>query len=232
MSIVANDVDTRMVSLRISDTRSNYATHTLQTKIIRDTSRYSCLVRNFYTDSVPPLLSEDKVLFVIRMKDDYGEDFDDITDFFNILENDPDVRDKLIIRREHHHNILSLIQYIGKWVSDFNRLINIYGTVAGQFNAYHIDPSVPDPSVTHDNYDITNHISFSIDSSGRGIFSCSDEFLSQMYIAINPEFALLVGYQDFLFAGHDGNHYITSETDDLYHYSVPAQGNGYYLTLK
>ena len=74
MSVIVNDVDTRIVSLRISDSRQN-TTQTLKTPLIKDTSKYSCVVSSAFTNSTPPLLFEDVVLMAILLKNELGQPF-------------------------------------------------------------------------------------------------------------------------------------------------------------
>ena len=120
MSIIANDVDTRMVSLRLSDTRSNNTTHTLKAKLLKDTSKYSCIVKNVYTDSIPPLLSDTTVLFAILHKSEIDAPFPYTVG--GLLDTEIvapyDVFNKCILQREHHWNILQVIQYISNsWMN-------------------------------------------------------------------------------------------------------------------
>ena len=134
---------------------------------------------------------------VLRYKDVYGQPF--VAPNFDIDLNDPL---KLILQREHHKNILSVIQYIHMWCQDINRLIAVSGTaIPPGDNTYHIDPLVVDATVPYDEVVSFDHVQFSFDTIGRAEITCSDEFLSQMYLAVNPVFAKMIGLSENLWGG-------------------------------
>ena len=221
MSIVANDIDTRMVTLRISDTRSNHSTHTLKSRLLKDTSKYSCIVQNLYTDSVPPLLAEDTVLLAILAKDVGGAAYPYTNDNFTstTIAAPYTQQTKLILRRDHHQNVLAVLQYISMFVDQFNDFIATQNIVnlGGDAN-FNIDRKI-DPALPHDQITqlADRNVGFSVDGSGRAEFFCSDEFLSNFFIYLNPDMASFIGLPTYIFGGNDGVDNITGQTHDLFH---------------
>ena len=228
MSIVANDVDTKLVRLRISDTRSHSSTYTLKKRLLKDSSKYSCIIKSLFTDSIPPLLSQDKVLLAILPKGARHAAFphvavDRLQDPTNI--NGPEffAKNKLVLQRKHHYNILQVIQFVSQFIDEFNRYIALYGTGPGDFATPTVHDgiaSIQDPAIVHtySDYDPVRHVGFSIDASGRGQFFCSQLFLSNWFIYLDPDFAKRVGFESqYLWGGQDQpNNNVTSGTADEY----------------
>ena len=132
----------------------------------------------------------------MRQKEDYNvvtqlPDFNDLTPHFT----------KLILQREHHKNILSVIQYINEWCVDINRDIAIWGTNFGAAAGFHIAAKVPNPGIPYDDVVSDEHLKFSFDTTGRARITCTDAFLSQYYLAINPEFAKIIGLPLIIWGG-------------------------------
>ena len=219
MSIVANDVDTRMKSIRISDSRSNHSSHTLKEELLKDASKYSCIVKSLFTNSVPPILVEDTVLLAILPKDAIGQPFNyTVADLRDVVIGAPyEAYSKLILQRGHHYNILQVIQYISTFVDNFNTRIAVHGVNLGIVGGVLIPAKVQNLLVAHDlsEFEPDRHVGFSIDSSGRGQFYCSESFLSNFFFFINPDFAKLVGLTQFLFGGSLLGAFVTSDTEDI-----------------
>ena len=237
MSIVANDVDTKLVRLRISDTRSHSSTYTLKKRLLKDSSKYSCIIQSLFTDSIPPLLSQDKVLLAILPKDDRHAAFpyvavDRLQDPTAV--NGPEFykENKLVLQRKHHYNILQVIQFVSQFIDQFNRYIALYGTGVGDFTTEpqtaDIIARLQDPAIVHkySDYDPVRHVGFSVDASGRGQFFCSQLFLSNWFIYLDPDFAKRVGFESqYLWGGQDqANNNVTSGTVDEYIWEL-HQGN-------
>ena len=180
--ISANDVDSRLVSLRISGT-SPQQYHTLKDKLLENAKDYTCIVRDFFVNSFPPMFADTRCLMMVGEKDDYNvamflPDFDDI--------DNPD-QFMLVLQREHHKNILSVIQYIHQWCVDINRKIAVEGSVLGGDPTFHIASKVVNPNLPYDTVESDEHIKFSFDTTGRARITVTDAFLSQFYLAIHPD---------------------------------------------
>lgn len=240
MSVIANDIDTKMVSLRISDTRSNYATHTLKERLIKDTSKYSCLIQSLYTDSIPPLLSTDSVLLAICKKEEYGDakhaGHTEAGLLNTVIVAPYTAFDKLVLKRNNHWNILEVLQFVKEFINQFNTNLAIYGGTAGDGNNDIDAIQGLDPALPHDDLGAAvRHVGFALDSSGRGEFFCSDAFLSNYFIFINPHFAKLVGLPKILFGGlrnligtyHTGNDtdIVLWDDNDDYNYHIEYVSN-------
>ena len=206
--LVVNDVDTRAITLRITDSRSTNVRHTLKSNLLENAKNYTLITRKATTNSVPPLFHEDKVLFVIAVKDAQGFAFDDTdTPMIEMYDAAPQYGVKL--EQGNHHNILGLVNYISEHVKDINRYLNIHGPGA-------IDATVPDANVIHEEFAVDPHICFSLDGCGRAVFQCSEEFLSTFYIHMDPYAAALLGLSRFIFGGEDANGgFVTSDGVDM-----------------
>ena len=218
MSFVANDIDTEMKTLRITNKEQHAVTHTLKEPLIKKAEEYSCMAKSFYTDSVPPLFHDDRILMVIAPKGDDAT----VIPYFTFA--DPDIQNTLFdtarltttpetklatsitsifIQREHFHNILSLVEYISDQFKDFNERIALYGSAHGAAN--HIpELNLGANALIHNSVDPDLHCAFCINSSGRAQFTFSDAFLSQFYVAIHPDFAKRIGIDGFLWGGNSG----------------------------
>mgnify|MGYP000641850071 CR=1 FL=1 len=122
MSLVANDIDTSMSRLRLVNTNTNENQTTLKTRFLKDAQHYSAVVKSFYTNSVPPLFSQDyNPLISIYPKEDEQKDYvENWTVHPNHFLAVPQ-RHNLNITREHHVDMVGFIQYISEWFDEFNR---------------------------------------------------------------------------------------------------------------
>ena len=203
MSLVANDIDTSMSRLRLVNTNSSNNQTTLKTRFLKDAQHYSAVVKSFYTNSVPPLFSQDyNTLISIYPKEDeqkdYVEDWSNHQNHFLAVAQ----RHTLSITREHHHDMVGFIQYVSEWFDEFNRNLYLYGSDFGADNQYYITPPPAfNPAQHHNRFDPTMNVGFAIDSAGRCLFHCSDAFLSQFFIKLDAGFAKRVSLPEIIFAG-------------------------------
>ena len=139
MSLVANDIDTSLSRLRLVNTNTSNNQTTLKTRFIKDVQNYSAVVKSFYTNSVPPLFSQDysPIISIYPKEDeqkDYVEDWSNHQNHFLAVPQ----RHALNITREHHHDMVGFIQYISEWFDEFNLNVYLYGSDFGADNQYHI----------------------------------------------------------------------------------------------
>ena len=213
MSINANDVDTKLVSLRISGT-ANRMSHTLKDDLLKNAKDYTCVIRDMYVNSFPPLLVDHQIVWILAEKDDFNQEFE-FMDFTVDLDNPDEF--ELVLQREHHKNILSVVHYMSEWCVNINRIIAVLGVTAGGDATHHIPSQVPNPNVPYDALDPVEHLKFSFDTAGRITLTCSDAFLSQYFISINPRFAKMIGLPVNLWAGQRVNGgALVSVEDELY----------------
>ena len=202
MSLIANDVDTTMSLLRLVNTNTSSRLTTLKDKFVKEVDKYSCVVKSFYTNAVPPLFSDDFVLLEIYPKNDEQKDYDEDWPQNPAHFLAEGSRHTLTVVREHHHNMLAFIQYISTWFDEFNRALTLHGSNFGANNQYHI-PGLGgyNPALPLNVVDATNHVGFFTDAAGRCQFYGSDAFFSQFFIVLDEDFAELVGLPEILWAG-------------------------------
>lgn len=206
MSLIANDVDTTMSRLRLVNTNTSSQLTTLQDKFVKGVEGYSCVVKSFYSNAVPPMFSENFTLLEIFPKNDEQKEY--VEEWPAAAPNAPahflapEKRHQLKITREHHHDMLAFVQYISEWFDDFNQSLHLWGSNFGANNAYHIDGANGyDGTQIVNVLDATTFVAFSIDAAGRCHFYGSDDFFSQFFIKLNEDFAQMVGLPQILWAG-------------------------------
>ena len=206
MSLIANDVDTSMSRLRLVNTNTSSQLTTLQEKFVKGVEGYSCVVKSFYSNAVPPMFSEDFTLLEIFPKNDEQKDYEE--EWAAGAPNAPahflavESRHRLRIVREHHHDMLAFVQYISAWLDEFNRSLTLWGSNFGANNIYHIDGGNGyDGTQIANVVDATTFVGFFIDAAGRCHFYGSDEFFSQFFIKLDASFADMVGLPRILWAG-------------------------------
>jgi len=200
MSLVANE-STEFTSLRIVGSSDTIQT-TLKNKLLKNMEKYSAVVRTFYTNAVPTIFPYHYDLIKIYPKDDLDAAVNQFANNPHFLSPIPN--HVLTIPYGTVHNILGLVESISSFIKEVNKNIFIYGSVFGANAAYYIAPGVDlaDQVQIHDDVDPGEpNISFSIDSAGLVIFDCSQAFLDQWYIEINPDFAKLLDISRYLWAG-------------------------------
>ena len=218
MSLIANKKGGSFETLRIINNKANVQT-TLEKRLLKDLQTYSAVVKTFYTNAVPSLLAEDIALIKVFPKDD----LDDIPDEWalNIHQLDAEQNHVLTIKRSETHNILGLVQQISKFFKEINKQIFLYGSAFGANAAYHIPPPVGfNPLDIHNEVAATVHVAFSIDTNGRASFKCSQAFLDQFYIELDPNFAKLIDIPKWLWSG------TTTQNDRVSEGSVFDHGVG------
>ena len=211
MSLVANVKGGSFETLRIINNKANVQT-TLEKRLLKNLQTYSAAVKTFYTNAVPSLLAEDIALIKVFPKDD----LDDIPDEWVLNDHQLEENHVLTIKRSETHNILGLVQQISKFFKGINENIFLYGSDLGANAAYHIDTPVGfNPLVIHNEVAATVHVGFSIDTNGRVSFKCSQAFLDQFYIELDPNFAKLIGIPKWLWSGTTTTNVRVSE-DSIY----------------
>jgi len=210
MSLVANEKGVEFSTLRIINSSPNVQT-TLEKKMLSKMETYSAVVKTFYTNSVPSLIPEDFVLMKILPKRDINadvlHDWDDEKGGEMNHHLAPVENHQLVILRNETHNILGLVHKISQFCDSVNKKIFVFGTNFGNDAQYHIDANLPagiynvvEPSA---NGVAIHYISFSIDATGRAIFKFNQEFLSQFYVELDPDFAKVIDVESVLWAGTD-----------------------------
>ena len=210
-SLIANQKDGELHTLRIINSHHNVQT-TLEKKMLKSMETYSAVVKTFYTNAVPSLLTENIVFMKVFPKDDEDEpvtEWEVETHFLDAVPNH-----QLTIRRDSTHNILGLVHQISQFCVEVNKNIFLYGSDYGVNAAYHIAPvagftnnvapDIHNEVTPNINGQAIHHISFSIDSNGRAIFRFSQEFLRQFYVELDENFAKMIGIEQYLWAGEGG----------------------------
>ena len=192
--------------LRITDRLSN-TTKTLKTKLLKDLDSYSCAVRSFYTNATPPVLATSWVnLLSIYPKNDLNTALDIDDPWANVpIGNalNKQALYQLNINKDEFTSIITLAEKVSNFFKEFNRQLFIHGSAFGGGNQFHIAPNVLPPPRNDVTPDVT-HVSFSLDSSGRAVFQCSQAFLSQFYIKLDSLLASILGMTQNLFGGMNG----------------------------
>ena len=224
---------TQTTTLRITDRLSN-TTKTLKTKLLKDLDSYSCAVRSFYTNATPPVLAVSWENFLnIYPKNDLNAAIDIADPWVNVpIANalNKQALYQLDINKDEFTSILTLAEKVSNFFKEFNRQLFIHGSAFGAGNQFHIAPNVLPPPRNDVTPDVT-HVSFSIDSSGRAVFQCSQAFLSQFYIKLDSLLASALGMTENIFAGMDGGNALVTGMDKnaagefLVPYTQVAPGN-------
>jgi hypothetical protein len=205
----------------------------MKTRLLEDLNHYSCAVRNFYTNATPPVLAKSWVnLLSIHPKNDLNTALDIDDPWGNVaIANalNKQALYRLDIKKDEFTSIITLAEKVSDFFKEFNRQLFIHGSAFGAGNPFHIAPNVLPPPRNDVTPDVT-HVSFSIDSSGRAVFQCSQAFLSQFYINLDSVLASILGMSQHLFGGMNGGNALVTGMDKaagefLVPYTEVAPGN-------